>query len=477
LTVAVSAIVAGVVAGVGAYYAGRLAAPAEVTKEVTRTVERTATVTAPASTVTKIITTTVTTTVAATTPTPTKENEVRIGGLASLTGVLAGFGQPAAWAQRKCVEDVNKLGGVDVGGRKLPVKFIQYDDSSDPTKAVALTEQLILQDKVHMIVLTPGPPTVAIPVSQAADRFKIVAIVDGVMEPWWASGPYTYAWSIAGRFFTPLPADDPRAGLPGYTAMENYLTFTNRFRDKINGRIALCALDDADGRVWYDVAKDTLQKAGYTIVGVEKRLGQYAPGTMDFTAIIREWMKGEADVLWGLSPAPDFATMWRQAYALGWKPKMVLDGRALKNYGDVLAIGKEIVNGLIDPFNVWTPYLPFKSNYGGRTNPQIAEEYTRETGEHWSDTLSSYSVIEVACKAIELAGSLETEKINEAMLGLDIITMGWGRIRFTRQDHNTGQLYYVAQWVVDEKGNLEEQLVYSPNPDVKPTREPIFPLP
>jgi len=55
--------------------------------------------------------------------------------------------------------------------------------------------------------------------------------------------------------------------------------------------------------------------------------------------------------------------------------------------------------------------------------------------------------------------------------------MSWGRIRFTHQDHNTGQQYYVGQWVVDEKGDLEEEIVYSPNPDVKPTREPIFPSP
>ena len=102
--------------------------------------------------------------------------------------------------------------------------------------------------------------------------------------------------------------------------------------------------------------------------------------------------------------------MWRQTYFLAWKPKMVLDGRALKNYDDVVAVGKGIVNGLIDPFNVWSPYIPYRSNYGGRTNRQIAEEYTRESGKHWSDTLSSYSLIEVACKAIELAGSLEPKK-------------------------------------------------------------------
>ena len=298
------------------------------------------------------------------------------------------------------------------------------------------------------------------------------------MEPWWSAGPYKYAWAVGPILITPIPEGDFRAGKPGYQAILNYLLFTNMFRDEISGNVALFAPDDADGRAWYDLVTAVLKDAGYNVVGVEKRLGQYAPGTMDFTAIIREWMKGGADVFWGLSIGADFATMWRQAYSLGWKPKMVLDGRSLKNYEDVAAIGDpKLAIGLADPFNPWSPYVPYRSYYGGRTNTQLAEEWTKETGKPWTEAISQYSFVELLCRAIELAGSLEPEKINNAFYQIDVVTMGYGRMKFIPEWHCTPGLFYVAQWSLDEKGDLKMEIVWSPNPDVKPTHEPIFPLP
>jgi branched-chain amino acid transport system substrate-binding protein len=408
---------------------------------------------------------------------PRGEEEVRIGALLSLTGSLAPIGEPSAFSIKLCIEDINKLGGLTLGERKLPVKLIAYDTSSDPSKCSALAEQLILQDKVHVVLSNPGPPTIQIPVCLVADKLKVPALVGTVMEPLVASGPFNYAWGIGAILITPIPEGDFRAGKPGYAAILNFLGFTNIYRDKINGRIALFAPDDAEGRVWYDLVIGVLQEAGYTIVGVDKRLGQYAPGTKDFTAIIREWRDAGADVLWGSSDVSDFATMWRQAKMLGWKPKMAMDGRAVKNYDDTITIGKEIAIGLVDPWNVWNPYIPYTSYYGGRTNMQLSQEWTRETGKPWTDCLSAYSFVEVACQAIELAESLEPEKINKALSQLDIMTMCHGRVRFIPEFHYCGQALYVGQWVVDKNGDLRMEIVHSPNPDLQPTHEPIFPLP
>ncbi|MBS7604821.1 MAG: ABC transporter substrate-binding protein [Candidatus Bathyarchaeia archaeon] len=412
---------------------------------------------------------------------PKELEEVRIGNIISLTGSLSAYGQPAAWAMRKAVEDVNKIGGVMVGGRRLQIRLIQYDDSSDPTKSSLLAEQLILQDKVHLLLTYGGPPVASIPVSRVADKYKIPALVDGIFEVWWSSGPYKYAWGACPVVITPVPEGDPRAGKPGYSCLGNYIWFTNMFRERTNGRVALFAPDDADGRTWYDLASKILTEAGYVVVGGERRLGQYAPGTMDFTPIIREWKDAGAEILWGLSVGADFAVMWRQAYTLGWKPKMVLDGRALKNYEDVVAIGDpKLAVGLADPFNPWHPSLPYKSIYSeraGRTNMKLAEEWTKETGKPWTEALCQYFFIETICAVIELAGSLEPEKINEAFSQVDIITMGRGRVKFIPEWHCSPGIFFVAQWTLDEKGNLKMEIVRSPDPDVKPTHEVIFPLP
>jgi hypothetical protein len=126
---------------------------------------------------------------------------------------------------------------------------------------------------------------------------------------------------------------------------------------------------------------------------------------------------------------------------------------------------------------VWNPYIPYKSYYGGRTNMELAEDWTEETGRSWSDALSGYSWAETACRIIELAGSLDTEKINQAFKEIDVVTMAFGRVKFIEEWHYCPQILYAGQWVPGEGGHLKMEVVYSVNPDLPPTHEPIFPLP
>ena len=49
------------------------------------------------------------------------------------------------------MQDVNKAGGVVIGGVKYILKAVHYDDESNPTKAVALTERAINEDGTQII--------------------------------------------------------------------------------------------------------------------------------------------------------------------------------------------------------------------------------------------------------------------------------------------------------------------------------------
>jgi branched-chain amino acid transport system substrate-binding protein len=46
------------------------------------------------------------------------------------------------------VEDINKAGGVEVMGTKIPLELVIRDDESDPTKTVQQMESLYSDDKV-----------------------------------------------------------------------------------------------------------------------------------------------------------------------------------------------------------------------------------------------------------------------------------------------------------------------------------------
>ena len=50
-------------------------------------------------------------------------SEIRVGVVHAQTGMFAAFGQGGAFGIKAAVDDVNKQGGVSVGGTKLPIKL------------------------------------------------------------------------------------------------------------------------------------------------------------------------------------------------------------------------------------------------------------------------------------------------------------------------------------------------------------------
>src|SRR5258707_3333091 len=79
--------------------------------------------------------------------------EIRIGNIMPYTGPLAAFGTIGK-AEAAYFDMVNDNGGIN--GRK--VKFISYDDSSNPATAVEQTRKLIETDKVLLMFGSFGTP-------------------------------------------------------------------------------------------------------------------------------------------------------------------------------------------------------------------------------------------------------------------------------------------------------------------------------
>ena len=77
---------------------------------------------------------------------PVSDSEIRIGNIMPYTGPLAAFGAIGR-AEAAYFDMVNDKGGIN--GRK--VKFISYDDSSNPATAVQQTRKLIETDKVLLM--------------------------------------------------------------------------------------------------------------------------------------------------------------------------------------------------------------------------------------------------------------------------------------------------------------------------------------
>src|SRR5437667_98108 len=73
---------------------------------------------------------------------------IKVGAVVPLTGRYGGGGAQVRAGYEIGVEHVNAAGGVDVGGKKLPLELVLLDDESDATKTVSRLETLGAQGVV-----------------------------------------------------------------------------------------------------------------------------------------------------------------------------------------------------------------------------------------------------------------------------------------------------------------------------------------
>ena len=410
-------------------------------------------------------------------------DEIRIGVIQAQTGMYAGFGSGGVFGIKAAAEDINRLGGVDVGGIKMPVRLIIVDNESDPNKAGILAQNLVVQDKVNFILSGDEPPPMHPPVSMTCDRYKIPYITSvGPFEPWVAmrndtdtKWPYTWA---TGLFAIATPADPPdfRADSPGYTVNDYWIDFLKRYGDQIGKKVAVFASDDSDGIGWYRGLSQMLKPNGFEPVGYDKKLGLLPAETTDFSSVINEWKASGARVLWGNCPAPFFGALWKQCHTLGFKPEMVSVSRAPLFYQDIKSWGGNLPLGVCVEI-WWDPSITEYKGIGDTTPESLVERWKKETGQPINPAVGpGYRAFQVFLDAVTRAGSIEGEKVNKALASTDLMTIGH-RVKFDENQFSRSPLYY-GQW--QKTGTPEGwrlEVIYSKHNFVPETSEPLFPIP
>lgn len=81
-------------------------------------------------------------------------SEIKIGHLYASSGPYASTSMPVYAGLKLWVQQTNRAGGVFVKpfNKRIPVRLIAYDDQSNTATATSLTNQLITQDKVDILV-------------------------------------------------------------------------------------------------------------------------------------------------------------------------------------------------------------------------------------------------------------------------------------------------------------------------------------
>src|SRR5215831_2437521 len=314
-------------------------------------------------------------------------SEIRIGATLALSGrftpMVGTFDRLCySWAKL-----VNGRGGIYVKAyeKKLPVKFIIYDDKSEPAESAKFYERLVTVDKVH-ILLGPFSSHITKAAVTVADKYKIPMVMAEANDATIFEQRYKYSVNQVDL------ADTESYG---------YLELLHS-----EGKVQSIAF----------IAEDTLHSTGALRGGVKKgrELGLKVvaeeiapPDTKDFTAVILKLKQADPDVVY-VEAFPQFEIPFmKQGYELGLKPREFFNGHIVDAVLKALGPRAEGLAGVV----YWAPGL----RYPG------AEEFAmvlKDAGIDWARQMESsihFQAFQVIQQAIEQAGTLEPEALNKAL--------------------------------------------------------------
>jgi branched-chain amino acid transport system substrate-binding protein len=341
---------------------------------------------------------------------------LKIGYVSPQTGPLAPFGE----ADRFTIQQMQTAlkGGITIGGKQYPVSILVKDSQSNPNRASEVANDLILKDKVD-IMLVSGTPETANPVSDACEVNEMPCV--STVVPW-------QPWFFGRK-------GDPKKGF-NYTyhffwGLEDVIAVYTGMWQSVQTNKAVGGLfpNDGDGNAWGDSKlgfPPVLAQKGFTL----KDPGRFQTMTQDFSAQISAFKQGGAQIVTGVVIPPDAKNFLVQARQQAFRPKVISIGKALLFPTSIEALG-DLGDGLSTEV-WWSPSHPFKSSVTGQSARQLADAYEKTTSKQWTQPIGfAHALFEIAVDALKRAKDIDSnEAIRDAVASTKLDTVvghvAWG---------------------------------------------------
>jgi len=341
------------------------------------------------------------------TPSPAGKESIIIGFPASLTGRYDLLGRQGLNGLLLWAETVNKTGGIFVKdfNRKLPVKIIYYDDRSDKDTAVRLTEKLIVEDRADFI-FPPYSSGLTFATSPISEKYHKLSFAWGASsDEIWAQGyKYVVGLYTAGSLF--------------------HATALDLFAEKFpKGKIALVAEDEVFSTASDKGAEARAKDLGLQVVYKDR----YPQNPTDLSPILLKIKDLKPDGVFVSGHLKDNILFIKQLAELKVDVKFVsiVSGASATTFWNATAGAADYIFApsqweavKMDPSKIpnWAgPKLSaqewaaqFKAKYGYEPDYRAA---------------ASYAAAVILQTAVEKAGSLDSDKVREALIGMDVTAL------------------------------------------------------
>jgi branched-chain amino acid transport system substrate-binding protein len=372
------------------------------------------------------------------------QGPIKIGEVNSFSGIAAPFTGPYKFAVEMAIEEVNTKGGI--GGRKVEV--ISRDDKGQPAEAVKHAQELVANEKVHLISGT-FLSNVGLAVSDWARQNKTLFV---------AAEPLTEAltWSKGhDHVFRVRPNTYEQGRMLAEKAAK--LKYT---------RWATIGPNYEYGKRAWETFRDRLKelKPGVQLVGEQWP----ALAKIDASAEVGAVLAKNPEALYVSLFGSDWLNFAREAKKRGLFDKMFVVGILLGEPEYIDPLGMEAPEGMLVTGYPWYDVdIPAHRDWVAR----FQKKYDRNPV---LGSLVGYITYLSIFEAVRKAGSTDTDKLVAAFRGLKVETP-IGPISFRASDGQSTMGAWVGTTKVDPKRKVGIMVnhEYVPGDRVLPSDEDV----
>jgi branched-chain amino acid transport system substrate-binding protein len=310
---------------------------------------------------------------------------VKVGTSVSLSGRGATWGVPNYRTMEFQCEEINKAGGLKIGGKTYTLKQVAMDNKYTPDDSVAVATKLMEEHKVQFFVPCGGVPTLAsLPVVK---KYKALIFSGGsgkgIVSP---ENPYLFRAD-------PTPSD--------YGA--GFWKLVREKYPEIRRRVGI----SPDHETGWDGAKSS--ERGAKAAGIETVAPQefVDANSIDFSSLLIKLLKQKPDIIdCPTVPGAMLALIVKQARELGYTGRINHIGTGDADM--VLArAGAKGAEGVIFPTLIGDPFPPKIAAF--------KQKYTARWGEWNPASLVGTIYVDLLVAGLKAANSTDVDKVKAAL--------------------------------------------------------------
>ncbi len=307
---------------------------------------------------------------------------VTLGVVGPLTGNAAASGQVQANAVEMAVEEINAAGGVD---GKYMIKLVKEDDEGVPAKSVTVTQKLVNQDNIDVLIgALNSSCTLADMEITAANKIPQIT-------------PCSSAQSIVeqgNEFIFRTTATDT-------THIKTLLQY---FRDKIKGQKVAVLYESSDfGTGAFSKIQELASEYGAEVAASE----MYNSGEKDFSVHLTKIKQANPDaiIIWGYYT--EAALISKQVKQNGIEVPLIGTGY---NSPKLVELGGDAVNGLI-----------FTTAFTEANPDEKVQAFDKKYKEIYKQSYDqnapqAYDSVYLWADAVKRAGTVDGQAVRDALL-------------------------------------------------------------